>query len=109
MNSERQSGILEYAKLLMTGAALTGALLFTAAPGLKADESECQHRVAKADHHLHEAVEHHGWDSPQARHAREELRAEREHCWSRYHRWWDEDDHRWHSDQDWDAEHGHPH
>ena len=43
-------------------------MLFTSAPGLKADESACQHRVAKADHRLHEAVEHHGWDSVPAEH-----------------------------------------
>jgi len=38
--------------------------------------------IAKADHKLHEAVEHHGWNER--------------------HRWWDEDGHRWHSDRDWD-------
>jgi hypothetical protein len=109
MNSERRFGIMEYGKLLVTGAALTAVLLFTSAPGLRADESECQHRLAKADHRLHEAVEHHGWDSPQAHHARERLREERERCYTGYHRWWDEDEHRWHSDRDWDDEHGHPH
>lgn len=109
MNSERRFGIMEYGKLLVTGAALTGVLLFTSAPGSRADESECQHRIAEADHHLHEAVEHHGWDSPQAQHARNDLHAERERCYSTYHRWWDEDEHRWHPDRDWDGEHGHPH
>jgi hypothetical protein len=109
MNRERRTGIMEYGKLLVTGAALTGMLLFTSAPRLQADESGCQHRIAKADHHLHEAVEHHGWDSPQAQRAKENLRAERERCYEGNHRWWDEDEHRWHTDRDWDAEHGHPH
>ena len=31
-------------------------------------EDDCQKRITKADHKLHEAVEHHGWESPQAEH-----------------------------------------
>jgi hypothetical protein len=109
MTSERRMGLMEYGKLLLTGGALTAVLLFSGTSGLRANESECQHRVAKADHRLHEAVEHHGWDSREAEHARHELREAREYCWGTYHRWWDEDDHRWHTDRDWDDEHGHPH
>lgn len=109
MEPERRIAVLEYGKLLLTGLALAGVLMFTSAPRVSADESECQHRVSKADHKLHEAVAHHGWDSKQAEHARHELREAREHCWSSYHRWWDDDDHKWHSDRDWDDEHGHPH
>ena len=109
MQSERRAGIVEFGKLLLTGAALTACFLFTSAPKVRADESECQHRLAKADHRLHEAVEHHGWDSKQAEHARHDLREAREYCWSTYHRWWDEDDHRWHTDRDWDDDHGRPH
>jgi hypothetical protein len=109
MTNERRLGIFEVGKLLVTGAALTGMLLFSSAPRVRADESECHYRLAKADHRLHEAVEHHGWDSRQAEHARHELREAREYCWNTYHRWWDEDEHRWHTDRDWDDEHGHPH
>jgi hypothetical protein len=109
MQREYRVGLIEVGKLLLTGAALTAFLLFTSAPRLKADEAECQHRVEKADHRLHEAVEHHGWDSKQAEHARHELREAREYCYTTYHRWWDEDEHRWHSDRDWDDEHGRPH
>jgi hypothetical protein len=109
MHTEHRLGIVEFAKLVLTGAALAAFLLFTSGTRVRADESECQHRLAKADHRLHEAVEHHGWDSRQADHARHDLREAREYCWSTYHRWWDEDDHRWHTDRDWDDEHGHPH
>jgi hypothetical protein len=111
METERRLGIIKFWKLLLTGLALTAVLLFTGAPRVRADESECQHRLAKADHRLHEAVEHHGWDSKQAEHARHELHEAREHCWTTFHRWWDEDDHRWHTDHDWDDDHGrqHPH
>ena len=109
MQSERRAGIVEFGKLLLTGAALTACFLFTSAPKVRADESECQHRLAKAYHRLHEAVEHHGWDSKQAEHARHDFREAREYCWSTYHRWWDEDDHRWHTDRDWDDDHGRPH
>ena len=63
MQSERRLGMLEYGKLLVTLAALVGFLLFTGAPRVRADESECQHRTERADHRLHEAIEHHGWDS----------------------------------------------
>jgi hypothetical protein len=108
MTIQNRAGLMEVGKLILTGAALTAVLVFTG-PRLKADESECQHRLAKADHRLHEAVEHHGWDSRQADHARHELREAREYCWNSYHRWWDEDGHRWHSDRDWDDDHGHPH
>jgi hypothetical protein len=47
-------------------------------------------------------VEHHGWNSRQAEHARHELHDARERCWNERHRWWDEDGHRWRSDRDWD-------
>src|SRR5262245_53444939 len=109
MNTERRSGIVEFGKLIVTGAALAGALAFTCPTHARADESECQHRIATADNRLHEAVEHHGWNSRQAEHARHELREARAYCYSSYHRWWDEDERRWHSDRDWDDEHGHPH
>ena len=87
MHSERRLGVLEYGKLSVTLAALAGFLLFTGAPRVRADESECEHRTEKADHHLHEAIEHHGWDSSQAEHARHELHEAREYCWNHSHRW----------------------
>jgi len=95
-------------KQAFVAAAIAAFLLFSAAPRTVANESECQHRIVKADHKLHEAAEHHGWDSPQAEHARQDLREAREYCWSTYHRWWDEDGHRWHTDRDWD-DHDHDH
>jgi hypothetical protein len=87
-------------------AALAGFLMFAGAPQLRADD--CQRRTAKADHNLHEAIEHHGPESKQAEHWRQELRAAREYCWNHNHRWWDEDGHRWHTDRDWD-DHDHDH
>ena len=102
MQSERRLGMLEYGKLLVTLAALIGFLLFTGAPRVRADESECQHRTERADHRLHDAIEHHGRESRQAEHARAQLREAREQCWNRNKRWWDEDGHRWRSERDWD-------
>jgi hypothetical protein len=68
--------------VLATGAWL-GIAAFTGTPGALADnDGRCQRRIAKADHKLHEAAEHHGWNER--------------------HRWWDEDGHRWHTDRDWD-------
>jgi hypothetical protein len=98
-----------FGKLILAGATLAGFLLFTSAPTVRADERECQSRLARADHKVHEAVEHHGWDSKQAEHARHDLREAREYCWKTEHRWWDEDDRRWHTDRDWDDDHGRPH
>lgn len=108
MHNERRLGVLEYGKLFVTLAALAGFLLFTGAPRVLANESECEHRTEKADHHLHEAIEHHGWDSSQAEHARHELHEAREYCWNHSHRWWDVETHGWRTDRDWDDDHGRP-
>jgi hypothetical protein len=108
MQNERRLGIVEYAKLSVVLAALAGFMLFTAAPRVRASEAECQHRTEKADHNLHEAVKHHGWDSKQAEHARSELSAAREYCWNQDHKWWDVDAHEWRAEHNWDDNHGHP-
>ncbi len=89
-------------RTLLATAATVGLLAFAATPRVYADDNGCQRRIYKADHRLHEAIEHHGPYSRQADHARHELREARERCWKEHHRWWDEDGHRWHSDRDWD-------
>jgi dienelactone hydrolase len=90
-------------KMVFAGAALAALLAFSAVPRANAgDRDDCQRRVSKADHKLHEAIEHHGWNSRQADHARHELHEARERCWNEQHRWWDEDGHRWRGDRDWD-------
>lgn len=95
------------AKTLVIGATLAGFLAFNA-PQIRADEHECQERISRSDHRLHEAIEKHGYHSRQAEHARQQLHEAREYCWNTYHRWWDEDDRRWHSDRDWrDDDHEH--
>jgi hypothetical protein len=94
---------------LLSATALMAVLLFTAVPRLQAEDYErCQRRIAHADHELHLAIERHGRHSPQAEHKRLQLHEAREHCWSTYHRWWDEDEHRWHTERDWN-EHDHDH
>jgi len=85
----------------LAAATLAGLLMFTGAPSLRADDG-CQRRIAKADHKLHEAIEHHGYQSEQAEHWRHKLHEARESCWNSNHRWWDEDGHRWRTDRDWD-------
>lgn len=87
--------------------ALASSLCFLGAAAVRADD-DCQKRVERADHKLHEAGEHHGWNSPEAAKYREELSQARSHCWEHNHRWWSEDDHRWHTGRDWD-EHDHDH
>ena len=92
-----------FRKAMLATVAFVGLVAFTGATSALADDDRgCQRRIAKADHKLHEAVEHHGGNSRQAEHARHELHEAREHCWNERHRWWDEDGHRWHSDRDWD-------
>ena len=101
MQTKLESKIFGAGKITLAGAALAGFLLFVGAPSLRADDN-CQRRISKADHKLHEAIERHGRNSRQAERAREDLRASRERCWNSSHRWWDEDGHRWRSDRDWD-------
>ena len=91
----------------LAAATLAGLLMFTGATNLSANDG-CQRRIAKADHKLHEAIEHHGYESRQAEHARMELHNARKYCWAHSHRWWDVEGNRWHSDRDWD-DHDHEH
>ena len=93
-------------KLILVVATLAGFLLFMA-PRASADYN-CQKRIAQADHKLHEAIEHHGYESKQADRWRRELHEARERCWNERHQWWDEHEHRWHKDRDWD-DHDHDH
>jgi hypothetical protein len=95
-----RSNHLLFGKTALAAAALAGFLMFTAVPSLHADD--CQHRIARADHRLHEAIEHHGRQSPEAERRRHELHEAREYCWRVNHRWWDEHEHRWHTERDWD-------
>jgi hypothetical protein len=86
---------------------LTGALFLAGAAAVRADD-DCQKRTMNADHKLHEAIEHHGYNSPQAEHWRHELAEARSYCWEHNHRWWDEDAHQWRNDRGWD-DHDHDH
>jgi hypothetical protein len=108
MHTERRLGILEFGKLFVTLAALAGFFVMSGAPRVQANEEGCEHRTEKADHDLHEAVKHHGYDSRQAEHARHELTAAREYCWNENHKWWDADGHQWRTEHNWDEEHGRP-
>jgi hypothetical protein len=92
---------------VLARALFVGVIVFAGSQVLRADD-DCQKRIVKADHKLHEAIEHHGWQSSQAAHWRHELAEARSYCWERSHRWWDEDGRRWRSDRDWD-DHDHDH
>ena len=94
-----------FRRAAFAAAILAGCVMFLGAPRLRAND-DCQRRIAKADHKLHEAIEHHGYRSEQAERRRRVLHEVREHCWNANHRWWDEHEHRWHADRDWD-EHDH--
>ena len=94
-------------RVTLAATTLGVALLFSGASPSRADD-DCQRRIIHIDHKLHEAAEHHGWDSPQAAKYRYELAEARAWCWEHAHRWWDEDGHRWRSEHDWD-DHDHDH
>lgn len=94
-------------RVVISVSALGVAMLFAGVAPVRADE-DCQKRIIRADHKLHEAAEHHGWDSPEAAKYRFELAEARAWCWEHAHRWWDEDGHRWRTEHDWD-EHDHEH
>ena len=94
------SNLASWKTILGTAALAAGFVLFAAAPGAKAED--CRERLTKADPKLHEAIEHHGYQSKQANRARHDLHEAREYCWAHGHRWWDVEGNRWHTDRDWD-------
>jgi len=100
---------LYWIRRALAAAGLMTALFFGGAALARA-EDDCQKRIEKADHKLHEAIERHGSRSAQAEHWRRELGDAREYCWTRDHRWWDSDGNRWRDDRDWDGhDHDHDH
>jgi hypothetical protein len=99
-------------KTALLAAALIAFATVGALPSRADHNVDCQKRISKADHKLHEAIEHHGYKSSEAEHARHELSEAREHCYTTYHEWWDDDSRTWHTDRDWkdeDHEHYHEH
>ena len=90
-------------KFLPSAALLAGLLFSPILPQLHAETYDrCQRRIVHEERELHRAIERHGRNSSQANHERRELRRARERCWSESHRWWDDRDHRWHTERDWD-------
>ncbi len=86
-------------------AIMAAALMwFMAAPTLAHadDRARCQHNVEKAEANLDRAIRDHGERSPQAEDRRRDLNAERQHCWDKYHQWWNGKDHRWETENNWD-------
>ena len=87
--------------------AMMGAMFFFAGvPQVRADDDhhECRARIEKAQHNVDRAVAKHGEGSPQAEHARRDLNAQRDACWSKYHGYWGADN-RWHEQRDWEEHH----
>ncbi|MFZ0636551.1 MAG: hypothetical protein WA755_16320 [Candidatus Acidiferrales bacterium] len=103
MNAQPESNFKKAAKSIFVAAALGAALLLGAAPGAHADaRSACQHNVEKAELRLDNAIQKHGERSPEADARRHDLNAERQHCWDKFHEWWDGHAHEWHKGHDWD-------
>ena len=89
------------------GAILGVALLFfVATPPAHADERDrCRHAIEKAEVRLDKAVQRRGEHSREADERRRELNAERERCWSAHHQWWNEREHRWETEHNWEDRH----
>ncbi len=100
MQSVRKSMRLAPAVLAM------GAMfMFAAVPQVRAeDHKECQEHIQKAQAKLDRAIAKHGERSPDAEHARQDLNAERDRCWNKYHGYWGADN-RWHDQRDWEDHH----
>jgi hypothetical protein len=83
-----------------------GAFLFlAAAPRVRADDREhCRQRIEKAEARLNDAIAKHGERSREAVDRWHDLRAEREHCYTAYHQWWDGRDQKWHDDNGWNRD-----
>ena len=96
---------LQSAKRIAASAVMTaalGAAMFVTVPAAYADDhSKCQHAIEKAEARVDEAVRKHGERSHEAESRRKDLNAEREHCFSQYHGWWDGHEKKWHEDHDW--------
>ena len=91
-----------FGKAALAAAALSGLLFFTGAPAAQAaDRDDCGRRIARAEHRLDEAIEHHGYYSRQANHQRHELREAYERC-DGYYRYRYHD--RYDRDRDWDRD-----
>ena len=77
----RKSVFGMFGKAALATVALSGFFLFAGASQAQAaDRDDCYRRVARAEHRLDEAIEHHGYYSRQADHQRHELREARERC-----------------------------
>ena len=89
-----------FGKTALPAAALGGFLLFSGASNANAADrySDCERRIARTQHRLHEAIEDHGYYSRQANHQRHELREAYDRCgyrdnyrYERRYRDWDRD------------------
>jgi hypothetical protein len=91
-------------KTLLAAAMMSVFLLLIAAPPpAQADGRErCQRNMERGEARLQDAIHRFGGNSKIAIQRYRELNAERERCWNLYHSWWGVNDHRWHTERDWE-------
>ncbi len=86
-------------KIVLATLILGGALMLGGATSAEAHNREqCGRRIERAEWKLDEAIQRHGYYSPQADHRRHELWEARERCW-RQNREWSEHHRRWREDR----------
>jgi hypothetical protein len=95
-----------FGKAAISSFVAAALLMFVAAPSAFAGERErCQRAIEKAEVRLDKAIHAHGEHSRAADERRHELNAEREHCWSVNHQWWNGHEHRWETEHNWEDRH----
>src|SRR5258706_943087 len=96
----------KYGKAAIASTVLGVILSVASVPLARADEerSKCQHHIEKAEDKLSRAISRHGERSSQARTARAHLAAERHNCWARHNAWYNAQERRRHTEQDWDRD-----
>lgn len=90
-------------RFTLASLALTGFAMLSAAPRAHADD--CKKQTEKAVKDWHKAVQHEGTKSDAAKYAKHEVRNAQQACWDTQRRWWDPEEHRWHTDKDFDDIH----
>ena len=104
---KRRQDFARWFRTAVTALTLGMVMTFVAVPRSQADDgrAKCQAKIEAREAKLHEAVRRYGERSPQADNWRRALNAEREACWNKYHGWWNGDEHRWHTERDWEEHH----
>ena len=101
MNTDTTQNRARRRQSFLAAAMVALFLMFVGLPALHADDrTKCQRDTEKAEAKLDDAIRAHGEHSHEAADRMEDLRKQREHCYDRFHEWWDAKEQKWHDDND---------